>query len=123
METIVLMAQKQKMPQFYYWVVHRIHVSEDMAELAVKVSTGTGNRRIEGIIYPHKSGNLQNYFASFRHYSYDAILCMSLLHLFLIINPEDYLEEVLITETNKGLSVPMDIQEFIKWVGCWLYMA
>ena len=36
---------------------------------------------------------------------------------------EDYLEEVLIPNTNKGLSVPMDLQEFIKWVGCWLYMA
>ena len=48
---------------------------------------------------------------------------MSLLQLFLIIFPEDYLEEVLIPETNTGLSVPMDLQEFIKWVGCWLYMA
>ena len=30
--------------------------------------------------------------------------------------------EVLIPNTNKGLSVPMDLQEFINWVGCWLYM-
>ena len=37
--------------------------------------------------------------------------------------PEDYLEEVLIPETNKGLSVPMDLQEYMQWVGCWLYMA
>ena len=36
---------------------------------------------------------------------------------------KDYLEEVLIPETNNGLSVPMDIQEYIQWVGCWLYMA
>ena len=48
---------------------------------------------------------------------------MSLLQLFLIMFPEDYLEEVLIPETNKGLSVTMDIQEYIQWVGCWLYMA
>ena len=46
---------------------------------------------------------------------------MSLLQLFLIMFPDDYLEEVLIPETNKGLSVPREIQEFIKWVGCWLY--
>ena len=37
--------------------------------------------------------------------------------------PEDYLEEFLIPETNKGLSVPTDLQEYIKWVGCWLYTA
>ena len=48
---------------------------------------------------------------------------MSLLQLFFIIFPEDYLEEFLIIETNKGLSVPMDLQDFIKWVGFCLYMA
>ena len=37
--------------------------------------------------------------------------------------PEDYLEEVLIPDTNKGPSVPMDLQEYIQWVGFWLYMA
>ena len=42
---------------------------------------------------------------------------------FFIVFPEDYLEEVFVTENNKGLSVPMDIQEFIKRVGCWLCMA
>ena len=83
-----------------------------------KTTTGTGNWRREGIICPRKDGNLQNYFYSFRHYSHDAILCMSLLQLFLVIFPEDYLEEVLIPETNKGLSVPMDLQEYIQWVGC-----
>ena len=36
---------------------------------------------------------------------------------------EDYLEEVLILYTNKRLSVPMDLQEFINWVGCWLYIV
>ena len=88
-----------------------------------ETTAGTGNWRREGIICPRKSGNLQNYFASFRNYSHDAVLRMSLLQLFLIIFPEDYLEKVFIPETNKGMSVPMDIQEFIKWVGCWLYMA
>ena len=37
--------------------------------------------------------------------------------------PEDYIEEFLIPKTNKGMSVPMDLQEYIHWVGCWLYMA
>ena len=72
---------------------------------------------------PCKAGNLQNYFAYFRYYSHDAILRMSLLQLFFIMFLEDYIEEFLITDNNKGLSVPMDLQEFIKWVGCWLYMA
>ena len=47
---------------------------------------------------------------------------MSLLQWFLIIFPEEYIEQVLIPKTNKGLCVPMDIQEFIKWVGFWIYM-
>ena len=57
-------------------------------------TTGTGNWRREGIICPRKAGNLQNYFASFRHCSHDAILRMSLLQLFLVMFPKDYLEEV-----------------------------
>ena len=43
-----------------------------------ETTTGTGNWRRKGIICPRKSGNLQNSFASFRNYSHDAILCMSL---------------------------------------------
>ena len=86
-------------------------------------TTRTCNWRREGIICPRKAGNLQNSFASFRHYSHDAILRMSLLQLFLVMFPEDYIEEVLIPETTKGLSVPMDLQEYMQWVGCWLYMA
>ena len=48
---------------------------------------------------------------------------MSLLQLFLVMFPEDYIEKVLIPDTNKGLSVPMYLQDYIQWVGCWLYMA
>ena len=89
----------------------------------VETTVGTSNWMREGIISPRKAGNLQNSFASFRHYSHDENLCMSLLQLFLIMFPGDYLERVLIPETNKGVSVPMDIQEFIKWFGCWIHMA
>ena len=88
-----------------------------------ETTAGTVNWRREGIIFPHKSGNLQNSFASFRHYLHDSILRMSLLQLFLIMLPEEYIEKVLIPDTSKGRSVPMDIQEFIKCVGCWIYMA
>ena len=55
-----------------------------------ETTSGTGNWRREGIICPQKAVNLQNSFASSRHYSHDAVLCMSLLQLFLIIFPEDY---------------------------------
>ena len=95
----------------------------DNVPLQGDTNTRTGTWRREGIICPRKSGNLQNSFASFIHYSHDAILCMSLLWLFLVMFPEYYLEEVLIPNTNKGLSVPMDLQEYIQWVGCWLYMT
>ena len=56
-----------------------------------ETTSGIGNWRREGIISPRKAGNLQNYFAYFRHYSHDSILCMSLLQLFLIMFPEEYL--------------------------------
>ena len=98
-------------------------LAPDNVPRQVETTTGTGNLRREGIICPRKAGNHQNSFASFIHCSHDAILCMSLLQLFLNIFSKYYLEDVLIADTNKGLSVPMDLQEFIKWVGCWLYMA
>ena len=76
----------------------------------VEITTGTGNWKREVIICPRKAGKFQNSFASFRLYSHDAILCMSLIQLFLVMFPEDCLDEVLVPETNKGLSVPMDLQ-------------
>ena len=42
-------------------------------------TTSTVDWRIEGNICPRKAGNLQNYFASFRNYSHDSILCKPLL--------------------------------------------
>ena len=86
-------------------------------------TAGTRNWRREGINCPWKAGNLKNHFSSFIYYSHDAILRMSLLQLFWIMFPDEYLKEVLIPDTSKGLSVPMDNKEFIKWVGCWIYMA
>ena len=47
---------------------------------------------------------------------------MLLLQFCFVVFPEEYLEQVFIIKTNKGLIMPMDIQDFIKWVGCWLYM-
>ncbi len=77
----------------------------------------------EGIICPRKVAHLPNSFAGFTHYSREAVQRMSKLDLFMILFPVKYLKEVLIPETNKKLDVPLDLQEFIKWVGCWLYMS
>ena len=94
----------------------------DNVPIQGETTTNTGSWRRVGIICPRKASNLQNYFASFRNYSHDAIFCMSLLQLFLIMFPEDYLEEVLIPDINKVMIVPMYLQDYIKWVGCWIYM-
>ena len=74
---------------------------------------GTGNWKRDSIICPQKAGNLQNHFASFRHYSHEAVLSISMLQFFYIIFPEDYIEKVLIPDTNNRMSVPMYRQEFI----------
>ena len=58
-----------------------------------ETTTGTGNWRRKGVIYPRKAGNIQKCFASFRHYSHDNVLCMSLLQLFLIMLPEEYMRK------------------------------
>ena len=49
-----------------------------------------GGERV--LFVPRKAGKLQNSFVSFRSYSRDAILLMSLLRLFSVMFPEEYLE-------------------------------
>ena len=48
---------------------------------------------------------------------------MSRLDMFLIIISMNFIEDTVIKTTNEQLDVPMTIQEYIKWVGCWLYMS
>ena len=43
--------------------------------------------------------------------------------MFLIMMPMNFIEDTLIKKTNYQLDVPMNTQEYIKWVGCWLYMS
>ena len=138
------MVKNQRMPQIYYQVVRQIYVGKTWRSFAVKASLLAMITILHHIISldrvrllpapvmggarvlpppPRKAGNLQNYFSYFRQYLHDAVIIMELLQLFLIMLPEDYIEKVLIPETNKGLIVPMNIQEFIKWVGCCPYIA
>ena len=43
---------------------------------------------------------------------------MTNLEFFLILFPVDYLKEILIPEINKLLKHPMELGEFIRWLGC-----
>ena len=60
-----------------------------------ETNIGTVNLRREGIICPRKPGNLQSYFASFRHNSHVAILRLSMLQLLLIMFPGTILRKYL----------------------------
>ena len=77
----------------------------------------------EGIICPRKANNLQNYIASFWNHTKEEVLKMSKLDLFHFFFPFGYLNTILIPEINKVLQGPLDLGEFMKWVGCSLYMA
>jgi hypothetical protein len=79
--------------------------------------------RSEGIICPRRANNLQNSNACFKNYSREEVMKMTKLELFLVLFPTDYLTTVLIPETNKELTLPMDLGEFVRWLGCWFYMA
>ena len=57
------------------------------------------------------------------NYTREEVMKMTKLELFLVLFPVEYLSTVLIPETNKDLDQPMDLGEFIRWLGCWLYMA
>ena len=48
---------------------------------------------------------------------------MTKLELFLILFPVNYIKEILIPEINKLLEHPMELGEFIRWLGCWFYMG
>ena len=48
---------------------------------------------------------------------------MTKLELFLILFPVDYLKEILTPKMNKILKHPMELGEFIWWMGRWLYMG
>ena len=56
-------------------------------------------------------------------YTREEFMKMKKLELFLVLFPVEYFSTVLISETNKELDQPMDLGEFIHWLGCWFYMA
>ena len=48
---------------------------------------------------------------------------MKNLEIFFNLFPFEYLKEILIPKNNNLLKHPMDLIEFIQWLGCWLYMG
>ena len=65
---------------------------------------------------------MQNSSAVFTKYALEEIIRVSRLDFFLINLIVTYLNSILISDTNKVLQSLVDIQEFIRWVVCWLYM-
>ena len=47
---------------------------------------------------------------------------MKNIDIFLVLFPVGYLNIILNPETNKVLKYPLDLGEFMTWVGYWLYM-
>ena len=79
--------------------------------------------RLEGIICLRRSINLHNTNADFKNYSCEEEIKMTKLELFIILFPVEYLKEIFIPEMNNLLKHPMYPGEFIRWLGCWLYMG
>ena len=48
---------------------------------------------------------------------------MSRLDMFLILIPMNFIKDTVINKTTEKLDVSRKTQEYIKWVGCWLYMS
>ena len=59
----------------------------------------------------------------FHEYTREEVMKITKLELFLVLFPVEYLLTVIIPETNKDLNHPMDLGEFIRWLGFWFYMA
>ena len=37
--------------------------------------------------------------------------------------PKQYIEKVILLETNKNLEEPMTLGEFLRWIGIWLFLS
>jgi hypothetical protein len=71
-------------------------------------------RRSDGFAYPE---------GKFVNKRWDVIADMSELDLFRMCFPEEYIADVVIPETNKGLQRKMDLHEFYVFLGCIFYMS
>ena len=51
-------------------------------------------------------------------YTKEEVLKKRKIYLFLVLFPVGYLNIILIPEINKVLKDPLELGEFIRWVGC-----
>ena len=51
------------------------------------------------------------------------MLKISKLDILLVLFPIGYINTILVPETNKVFKGPLDLGYFMRWVGCWLYIA
>ena len=81
------------------------------------------NWKTDCIFCPRRAANIKNSLSSFRNYLKADIMKMSRLDMFLTMMPMKCIEDTVIKKTNEQLDVPMTTQEYIKLVGCWIYMS
>ena len=81
------------------------------------------NWKTDCVVFPRRAANIQNLFASFRNYPKADVMKMSRLDIFLIMMLMKIIEDTVIKKTYELLDMPMTTQEYIKWVGCWIYMS
>ena len=77
----------------------------------------------EGIICPCKVDNVENFSVCLWNYTQEEVLKVSKLKILLVLFPIGYINTIIVSETKKALNDPFYLGEFMRWVGCWLYIG
>mgnify|MGYP007027707777 FL=1 len=70
-----------------------------------------------------RANNFQNLAGKFTNHRWDKIADYDELELFRMCFPEEWLVNVCIPMTNKGLAKKVDLQEFYVFLGCIFFMS
>lgn len=77
--------------------------------------TGVCHQRSQG--YPNSRASIPGFTA-------DTLQLVTPLMMFFVFFSRSYIEEVVLVETNKHIKgEELKLGEFLKWLGCWFYMA
>ena len=83
-----------------------------------------GNGRWEKpTVCSRRANNFQNLAGKFTNHRWDKIADYNELELFRMCFPEEWLVNVCIPMTNKGLAKKVDLQEFYVFLGCIFFMS
>ena len=83
-----------------------------------------GNGRWEKpTVYSRRANNVQNRAGKFTNHRWDEIADYDELELFRMCFPEEWLVEICIPMTNKGLANKVDLKEFYVFLGCIFFMS